>query len=717
MEKAPAVEPHQDPDQEKTGLTDKSRRRFFKLLGGGIAVTFVLQDAFALFSDSGNAGSLRKAFADEVGAWLHIGENNIVTVYTGKVEVGQNIRTSLAQVVAEELHVPMTSITMVMGDTALTPYDAGTFGSRSTPAMGPQLRRAAATAREMVLDLAAKEWGTDRSNLSISDGKVTHLKTKKTIRFGQITKGKQLLKVISDDTLLTPVDAWKVAGKSVKKVNGEEMLTGKHKYVSDMKLPGMLYGKILRAPSFKATVKSADLSAAKALAGVVVVQEDNFIGIVAPDRQTAEKAIKALKVQWSESKQPSRSELFTYLKENASDGEGRGSTQKGSIENGMNSATKKLKENYTIDYIAHAPMEPRAALAQWEDGQLTVWTGTQRPFGVRDDLAREFNLSKEKVRVIMPDTGSAYGGKHSGEAALEAARLAKAAQKPVKLTWTREEEFTWAYFRPAGVIEVNSGIKDDGTLTSWEFHNYNSGPSGIRTPYVVPHQHIQYHPVESPLKQGSYRGLASTANFFVIESQMNDLASLAKMDPLEFRLKNLEEPRLRAVFEAAAQSFGWGKTKPAQGHGYGIGGGTEKGGFTATCAEVVVDPDSGQVKVIRTTTAFECGAIINPIHLDNQILGAIVQGLGGALFEAIDFEDGKILNPHFAQYRVPRFKDMPGIEIIQINRKDLPSAGAGEAPIVGIAPAIRNAIAQATGVRLKSLPLVPKGMKGMLGSR
>lgn len=717
MRKERLTDPKDEGPEEKNSITDKSRRRFFKLLGGGIAITFLLQDAFALIVAPEHADSPTKISEDKVGAWIHIGENNIVTVYTGKVEVGQNIRTSLAQVVAEELGVPLASINMIMGDTELTPYDAGTFGSRSTPDMGPKLRRAAATAREMVLELAAKEWNTDKGKLRVENGQITLSGTKKTKSLGELTKGKELLKTVSDEIILTPADKWTVAGTSVPKVNGEDILTGKHQYVSDMKLPGMLYGRILRAPSFKATVKSADLSAAKSMSGVVVVQEENFIGVAAPDRPMAEKALKALNVEWNEISQPSRSEIFTYLKENATGEGGRGSTEKGSIEKGMESATKTLKEKYTIDYIAHAPMEPRAALAQWEDGKLTVWTGTQRPFGVREELSNEFKLSAEKVRVIMPDTGSAYGGKHSGEAALEAARLAKAAQKPVKLTWTREEEFTWAYFRPAGLIEVSSGIKADGTLSAWEFHNYNSGGSGIRTPYLVPNQKIQYHPVDSPLKQGSYRGLASTANIFVIESQMDDLADLAGMDPLEFRLRNLEEPRLRAVFEAAAQGFRWGKTQPAKDHGYGIGGGTEKGGFTATCAEVAVDPESGEVRIIRTTTAFECGAVINPIHLENQILGAVVQGIGGALFESIDFKNGKILNPHFAQYRVPRFKDMPVIDIIQVIRKDLPSAGAGEAPIVGIAPAIRNAIAQATGVRLKSLPMVPKGMKGMLGMR
>ncbi|MDB5262639.1 MAG: isoquinoline 1-oxidoreductase [Adhaeribacter sp.] len=709
---------HSAPESEfvTKGVNGINRRRFFKLLGSGLAVILVLDDTLSLATPNKKGVAIGKVPEDQIGAWLHIGENNIITVFTGKVEVGQNIRTSLAQIVAEELMVPVTAIKMIMGDTDLVPFDAGTFGSRSTPAMGSKLRKTALTAREALLDLAAQAFKKEKNSLKIADGKITDPLTRKSFSYGQLTKGEQLIQTIKDEGLGHPVEQWKIAGTSVPKVNGRDFLTGKHKYVSDHTLPGMLYGKILRPPAFGATLTAVDLSGARAINGVVAVHEENFVGVAAPDLPTAIKAIAAIKAQWQTTDQPSRADIFSYLKKNASEGNNsrNSGTIKGDIKVGLASANKTLQQTYQIDYIAHAPMEPRAALAKWEKGKLTVWTGTQRPFGVQSDLAREFNLKEEQVRVIMPDTGSAYGGKHSGEAALEAARLAKVAQKTVKLTWTREEEFTWAYFRPAGVIEVSSGVKNDGTITAWEFHNYNAGPSGIQTPYAVANQHIQYHPVNSPLKQGSYRGLASTANIFVQESQINDLAQLLDQDPLAFRLKNLKEPRLRNVFEAAAASFGWGKSKPAKDHGFGIGGGTEKGGFTATCAEVAIDRSTGVVKVIRVATAFECGAIINPRHLDNQILGAVVQGLGGALFEAIHFENGKIINPKFAQYRVPRFKDMPAIQIIQLNRQDLPSAGAGEAPIVGIAPAIRNAIADATGLRLTTLPLAPQGLLAYL---
>jgi isoquinoline 1-oxidoreductase len=330
---------------------------------------------------------------------------------------------------------------------------------------------------------------------------------------------------------------------------------------------------------------------------------------------------------------------------------------------------------------------------------------------VRGELAQAFGIPENQVRVIVPDTGSAYGGKHTGEAAIEAARLAKAAGKPVKLVWTREEEFTWAYFRPAGVIDISSGVRADGTISTWEFHNYNSGNSGIRSPYDIPDQKTQFHNTRSPLRQGSYRGLAATANHFAREVHMDELAALVKMDPLEFRLKNLKDARLRAVLDAATTAFGWEKVKSSAERGFGLGLGTEKGGYVATCAEVTIDRKSGGVRVERTTTAFECGAVVNPDHLKDQIEGAVVMGLGGALFEAIEFENGKIKNPHVAEYRVPRFSDLPKIEVVLVNRKDLPSAGAGETPIVGIAPAISNALFAATGIRLRSLPLVPQGLK------
>ncbi len=685
------------------------RRRFFKMTGGGLIVAYVLTDIMS-FDSKANV-EVQTVPPEGVDTWIHIGEDGKITVFTGKVEVGQNIRTSLSQIVAEELMVPVSSIVMIMGDTDLVPYDAGTFGSRTTPQMGRQLQQVAATAREALIEMASKKMNATAGNLKAEKGMIINTTTNEKISYGALTKGQQLMKAISSTAPVTKSTDWKVAGHSVPKVDGSKYISGKHVYVSDMKLPGMLYGKVLRPPSYGAKLLDADISKAQNMKGVIAVKDREFIGVAAPDIRTATAALHAIDAQWEEQKgQPSNANIFEYLVSNAS-GESRGRNSGGStgdVEKGLAEAEFKHAVKYNIDYIAHVPLEPRAAVAEWKDGKLTVWTGTQRPFGVQQQLVEVFNLAKDKVRVIMPDTGSGYGGKHSGEAAIEAARLAEEAGKPVKLVWTREEEFSWAYFRPGGVIDVEAGVKKDGSITAWKFINYNSGGAGLDTEYKVSNKKVQHIPSRTPLRQGSYRGLASTANVFARECHMNDLAGLIEMDPLEFRIKNLDDDRFVAVLKTAAKAFGWDGPK-APGHGFGIAGGYEKGGHVGCCAEVHVNGDK-EVKVVRVVQAFEVGAIINPHHLENQAIGSIVQGLGGALFEAVQFADGRILNSGLSSYRVPRFSDIPKIEIILIDRKDLPSSGAGEAAIIGVAPAIRNAIVDATGVHLNNLPMIPNGV-------
>jgi len=578
------------------------------------------------------------------------------------------------------------------------------------------MRRAAAAAQALLLGLAAEKWNVDRGSLETAGGKVTRSATSRTLGFGELTRGRKLLETIGEDTRTMPPAEWKVAGQSVPKVDGHAFVTGRHRYTTDQERPGMLRGKILRPPSFGAKLAQLDTSRAETMPGVKVVHDGDFVGVVAPTESDASRALAAIRPTWTPAEGPPTSdrELASYLKghpEQRSQGFGnRSSSENGSVKDQLAAAHVKVEADYTVAYIAHAPLEPRAAVAEWAGDRLTVWTGTQRPFGARSELAQAFHLSEDRIRVLVPDTGSGYGGKHTNEAAVEAARLARAAGKPVKLVWTREEEFTWAYFRPAGLIETAAGVDKEGKLTAWEFHNYNSGASGLGTPYKVPSSRVVFHATESPLRQGSYRALAATANHFARESLMDELAHAAGLDPLEFRLRNLDDARLRAVLEDAAAKFGWGKSSPEQGHGYGIAGGAEKGGYVATCAEVAVDRATGSVKVVRAVSAFECGAIVNPDHLRNQVEGCLIMGLGAALFEAIRFENGKILNPRFSRYPVPRFGDIPQIDVVLRDRKDLPAAGGGEIPIVAIAPAIANAIFSATGTRLRSMPLVPQGV-------
>ena len=609
----------------------------------------------------------------------------------GKVEVGQNARTSLTQAAAEELRVPVEAVTVTLGDTDLVPFDMGTFGSRTTPTMVPQVRRAAASARETMIDLAAKKWGVSRETVKLADGAITG-PTGQSTTYGLIAKGQKIDGPIASDVPLTSPTAWKVLEPPVAKVAGAEIVTGKHKYTGDFRREGMLFAKVLRPPSFGATITAADTGAAAAMAGVSVVRDGNFIAVAAPTTRLANRAIAAIKATWQETPQPSTKDLPGLFRPAAPAAPAW-------------PADKKLTATYTASYIAHVPLEPRAAFAEWDGAKMTVHTGSQRPFGVRAEVATALGIPEAQVRVIVPDTGSGYGGKHTGDAAVEAARIAKAIGKPIMLLWTRREEFTFAYFRPAGVIDIASGAKSDGVMSHWEFDNYNSGGAAIETPYLVPEPRAEFHDVHSPLRKGSYRSLAAAFNNFARESHMDEIAHAVGLDPLDFRMKNLKDQRLADVLRAAAEEFSWGREKPAPGRGFGLACGTDKGSCVAIAVEVSVDAATKAVRIERIVTAYECGAILNPELLKLQVEGGVIMGIGGALFEAIEFENGKILTDRLSKYRVPRYSDVPPMVTRLLDRKDLPSVGAGETPIIGIAPAIGNAIFSATGVRLRSLPL------------
>jgi CO/xanthine dehydrogenase Mo-binding subunit len=703
------------------------RREFIRLFGGGLLVMVAASELLA--QESGRGGGQGRADTPELAAWLHIAQSGQVTACTGKVEIGQNIRTSLSQTVADELRVPLASVTLVMGDTGRTPFDMGTFGSMTTPRMAPQLARAAATAREMLIDQAATRWQADRKSLVAQEGRIVATDGR-WLSYGELTKGQTLSGTIPAEPTVDPRDRWNIRGTAAKKVDGRSFVTGRHQYTPDVARPDMVYGRIVRPDGYGASLASVDDSRARSMTGVTVVRDGDFLGVVAPTERDAVRAAAAVKASWRvPAGQPSSETIFDYLKKNP-DGEGRGNTPFVVGELTRVSADARVFEaSYRIPYIAHVPLEPRAAVAEWRDGALTVWTGTQRPFGVRSELAEAFHVPEDRVRVIVPDTGSAYGGKHTGDVAIEAARLAKTVNRPVKLVWTRAEEFTWAYFRPAGVIDIKSALDPNGRIVSWEFDNWNSGGAGIRTPYDVPNQRIAFHAVKSPLRQGSYRALAATANHYAREMHMDTMARALGTDAVEFRMRHLKDARLQAVLKTAADKIGWPKPSVA-GRALGIACGTEKGGFVATAAEVSRIEGRGprsdgrgsraevrgsrsegrdsevanSFRVERIVIAFECGAIVNPDGLNNQVEGSVIQGLGGALLEAIAFGDGRIRNGSMAQYPVPRFKDVPPIDVVLIDRRDLPSAGAGESSLMCVAPAIGTA-ARAFGTVDTALPI------------
>lgn len=685
---------------------DADRREFVQTLGAGLIVVVAANQARA---QRGQSARRDEPLSDR----FHFAEDGVITVMTSKVEVGQGSRTQISQATAEELRVPVDRIRLIMADTELCPDDGGTAGSRTTPSTVPRVRNAAAAARDLLAKLAAQQLGDTEVKLIDGDFVAGNGKSIPLTELAKTQPAQASLRSTppSSGIEITPVSEWKVLGTSTEKVGGSVIVTGTHRYPSDIIRPNMLYGKVLRPSALGATLESIDLTSVEQMEDVTVVRDRDFVGCVAPTSWQAGKACEKLAATavWlpSDQRQTTSEDLFEYLKHTGRESSGGRDRAKtwGNVGEALSKATKKLETQYTIAYLQHAPMEPRAAVAEWIDGKLTVWTGTQQPARVQGQLCETFRLPPQRVRVIVPDTGGGFGGKHTGEAAIEAARLAKSAGKPVHLRWTREEEFTWAYFRPAGLIEVSAAIDDSGKLTGWDFANYNSGGSAIDTPYNVPNGRTRFLATEVPLRQGSYRALASTANVFARESAMDEMALMAGSDPLEFRLRHLAPGRLRDALTAAAEKFDWASRtqhrKPNR--GIGLSCGTEKGSYTAACAEVEVINDD--VRVISVCQSFECGAIHNPANLRRQVEGCIVMGLGAALFEAIEFANGKITNGSFSQYRVPRMSDLPELDIVLLDRPDNPSVGGSETPIIAIAPAIANAIHNAIGKRCRSMPV------------
>jgi isoquinoline 1-oxidoreductase subunit beta len=682
-----------------------SRRGFVQVLGAGLLITASAGTVLGQRRGGPGSGGGR---APNVSARIHIAKDGTITVLTGKIEEGQGARTELTQAAAEELRVPVSQVNLTTADTSLTPDDGTTAGSMTTPRTVPPVRQAAAAARQALVKIAAERWGVDASTLEVRDGKITDAASARSLTYADLTGSDELTKAFgqapSADVTLTPVKEWKIMGASVPRPNARDIVTGAHKFPSDVALEGMLYGKVLRPPSYGAKLLSIDLAPAKAMKDVVAVEDGQFVGVAAPTTHQARKAIEAIAptAKWETVPSPSSQEIFDYLRKHV-----RGDAPKNPYADDLANAAKALKQTYDVSYVQHTPMETRAAVAQWDGERVTVWTGCSNPFSCRRELAGAFHVPEDGARVIVPDFGGGFGGKHTGEAAVEAARLARAAGKPVSLKWTREEEFTWAYFRPAAVIDIEAALDSNGKMTSWHFININAGGAGVSTPYQVGKTDCRAVQSNSPLRQASYRALAATANNFARESFMDELAAAADMDPLDFRLAHLENARLRAVLEEAAKQFNWReKVKQKQpGIGYGLACGTEKNSVVAACAEIAIDTAKNTISVRRVCQAFECGSILNPANLTSQVQGCIMMGIGPALREEMRFENGAITNANFKHYLVPRFSDVPELDLHLMNRPDSLSVGAGETPIIAIAPAIANGVFHATGIRIRRMPI------------
>ncbi|HQR66100.1 MAG TPA: molybdopterin-dependent oxidoreductase [Thermoanaerobaculia bacterium] len=704
-------------------MTDRAssalhRRDFVRLLGGGIIVLFTTDLSELLGQESRTRG-----YPTDFNAYLRIAADGRVTVWSGKIEMGQGVVTSLAQMAADELGVPLDAIDMVMGDTALCPYDAGTWGSMSTRFFGPALRGAAAEARAVLLSLASERMKVPADALRAADGVISSASDPKLrVTYGELAKGQKIVRTLDGKAVLKSVSQFRVMGRPEKRRDAREKVTGKALFAGDVRVPGMLYAKLLRPPAHGAVRKSLDTSAAARVPGALVVDEAGLVAVLHRDPEAAEKALALVKAEW-DVPAPAFDDRSVFDHLLAAGGEGQESEKKGDLAEGTRKATALFEGKYLNGYGAHAPMETHTSLARFADGTMTVWAATQTPFGTQQAVSQALGLPKESVRVITPFVGGGFGGKSAGPQSVEAAKLAKATGKPVQVSWSRAEEFFLDTFRPAAVVKIRSGLDGDGRICLWDYGVWAAGSRGAEQFYDVPNNLLRSYgrwgsdtPKMHLFATGPWRAPGANINVFARESQIDRMAAAAKADPLEFRLRNTSDKRMRSVLEAAASRFGWKKAAGPSGRGVGIGCGIDAGTYVALIAEVKVDAASGKVTVSRVVAAQDMGVVINPDGATMQMEGCIMMGLGYTLSEEVRFSGGKIHTRNFDTYEIPRFSGMPVLETVLVKNDELSPQGGGEPALVPVGAAVANAVFDATGARLFEMPFTPARVKEALAA-
>ena len=703
-------------DEQSLGV-QQSRREFLKSSGGGIAIFVTFGGQLGLLEHAEAQG--RSGVPADFNAFLRIAEDGRVTCLTGKIEMGQGPITSLPQMMAEELGVAFEMVDIVMGDTDLCPWDRGTWGSLTTRAFGPLLRAAAAEARGVLLDLASQELRVPVSRLEVNAGVVSDRKNeRKRITYGELAKGEPIERHLKLKPELKDVSQFQIMGQPKLRRDSLEKVTGKAKYAADIRLPGMLYAKILRPPAHGAKLKKADTSGARKVDGVRLVEDGDLIAVLHELPDVAQDALGRINAKFDlPPPMLTDQNIHEHLLRVAPKGEV--TAKAGNVDKARKLADRMIETRYFDGYVAHAPIETHAALAHIERGKCTVWASTQNPFGARDKIARAIGFSPDKVRVITPFVGGGFGGKTSNMQAVEAARLARTVGRPVQVMRTREEEFFYDTFRPAAVVNIRSGIDGSGRITFWDYEVLFAGQRGAEHFYEIPNHRTTVRPQgwsggPHPFATGAWRAPANNTNTFARESQISAMAAAAGADAIEFRLKHLGDPRMIRVLKAAAQRFGWTPAATPSKRGFGVACGIDAGTYVAAIAEVAVDARSGEVEVKRVLSAQEMGIVVNPQGATIQMEGCVTMGLGYALSEEVHFRGGQILDTNFHRYEIPRFSGVPKIETLLVEANDIPPQGGGEPAIVVMGAVIANAIHDATGARLKRMPMTPARVKAAI---
>jgi nicotinate dehydrogenase subunit B len=706
---------HTDPatPHSMTSL-DMDRRDFLRITGGGLLLFFTVGD-LDLFAQR------RGSVPTDFNAFLRIGDNGRTACYVGKIEMGQGVVTSLTQMLADELDVAYESVDIVMGDTDVCPWDMGTFGSMSTRSFGQALRAAGAEARQILLELASDQLNVPIANLTVENGTVCDKNNKKQlVTYAALAKGKTIERHATGKVPVKKFSEFKIVNVPKVRRDGEDKVTGKAKYAGDIRVPGMLYAKVLRPPSHASKLTQVDVSEAQKMKDVTVIHEGDFVAVLHHAPDIADMALSKIKATYSTP--PTTLDdvtIFDHLLKVAP--EGRVVAKEGDITTGESESQTVVESTYLDGYKAHAPMEPHTAMVQIEGGKATVWASTQNPFTCKDEVAKELGFDPKNVRVITPFVGGGFGGKTRNLQALDAARLAKLTGKPVQVAYTRKEEFFFDSFRPAAVIKIKSGITADGQLHAWDYRVYFAGDRGAQHFYAIPNSVTTAYNSSwvggegtHPFATGAWRAPGNNTNTFARESQIDIMAAKAGKDPLEFRLKNLSDKKMQRVLNQAAEKFGYTPAAAPSKRGIGLACGIDAGTYVASIAEVDVDASTGAVRVKRVVCVQDMGLVVNPEGATIQMEGCITMGLGYALEENVRFKGGQVLDENFDTYTLPRFSWLPKIETSFVAANDEPSQGGGEPAIVLMGALIANAVHDATGARVFQLPITPERVKAAL---
>jgi isoquinoline 1-oxidoreductase len=701
--------------------TTMDRREFLRLTGSGLLVVFAVE-ARAGSQEPARPRSDRQGYPSDLNAYLHIGPDGRVTCLAGKIEMGQGVMTSLPQIAAEELDVPLASVDVVLGDTDLCPWDMGTFGSLTTRQFGPVLRAAAAEAKATLIGLASERLQVPIADLVVDAGVVIHRRDPKIrVSYGQLTEGRRIERRVDQPPALEPVSAFTIVGTSAPRRDAVAKVTGAAKYAGDIAPPGVLHARIVRPPAHGSTAVSIDTSAAEARPGVRVVRDGDLVAVLHEHRDEADAALALVKARFTESDSTlDDTSIFDHLVKAAP--AGTPVAQAGDLAEGERQAVRTFEHTYRTGYVAHAALEPHSALAMIEGGKVTVWASTQTPFPLRSQVAQALKRPQEEVRVITPHVGGGFGGKSASRQAIEAARLAVLTDRPVRVVWSREEEFFYDTFRPAAVVTVRSGIGSANRISFWDYVVVGAGERGAAHFYDIPHHRTvaragwNGNPAGlHPFAVGPWRAPANNTNTFARESHVDVMAAKTGVDPVAFRLQNLSDRRMARVIEAAAERFGWTPKASPSGRGYGVACGTDAGTYVATIAEVRVNRQTGTVQVVRVTCAQDMGVVVNPEGAHQQMEGCITMGLGYCLSEEVRFRNGEVLDRNFDTYEIPRFSWTPRIDTLILDSPDLPAQGGGEPAIVTMGAVVANAVHDAVGARLLHLPMTPARVKAAIG--